>query len=107
MEAKATQGGQGNVKQKGSQPKRSDCDDKVPAISGKFRKFLHVPASSGKLRKFRQARQVPASSSRSGKFWKVTQVPTSSGKFCKFRQLKSLEKQGCFFEEAGSIEDPA
>ena len=107
MEAKATQGGQGNVKKEGSQPKRSDCDDKVPEISDMFRKFLQVLASSGKLRKFRQARQVPASSASSGKFWKVTQVPTSSGKFCKFRQLKSLEKQGCFFEEAGSIEDPA
>ena len=96
MEANATQGGLGNVKQKGSQPKRSDCDDKVPAISDMFRKFRQVLASSGKLRKFRQARQVPASSASSGKFWKVTQVPTSSGKFCKFRQLKSLENKVAF-----------
>ena len=81
MEAKATQGGQENVTKEGSQPKRSDCDDKVPAISSKFRKFL----------------QVLESYTRSNKFRQVLQVPT----------IEESGKKGCFFEEAGSIEDPA
>ena len=94
MEANATQGGQENVEKKGSQPKRSDCDDKVPASSGRVRQ---VPAGSGRFRKFRQ---VLASYASSGKFRQVLQVPT-------MMLIYSIEESGCVFEEAGSTKVPA
>ena len=104
MEANATQGCQENVEEKRSQPKRSDCDDKVPASSGKFRQ---VPASFASSDRFWQA---PAGSASSGKF---QQVPASSGKFWQVLQaptmmiIYSIEESGCGFEESGSIKDPA